>query len=174
MDKISFNGLRNVGAMPYGNKPVEGLRMIVQLTDEGAQDLSDFRDVFEKFPDISHQNLLKIEQDWSVDDINNLSGKKIIINNKTLSVKDENLSIFSRLYKLMTKIVETREQSPVDKEYTQKLVRMSIRGQIPAVDEIKAINYFIDEIHDTDNVRQAAKSMRSSIDEIMQKYFAKI
>lgn len=174
MDKISFKGLRNVGAMPYSNKPVDCLRMIVQLNDEGAQDLSEFKDVFEKFPDISHQNLLKIEQDWGVDEINNFYGKKIIINNKALTVKDENLSIFSRLYKLMTKIVETREQPPIDKEYTQKLVRMSIRGQVPTINEIKAINYFIDEIHDTDNVRQAAKSMQNSIDEIMQKYFAKI
>lgn len=118
--EVSFTGIQNVGGFKIEvvkGTNVHWSKLIVQLTDKESKDLSEFRDVFEKFPDkLMKNNFIRLETIGSDTSIKK-KPTNFFLNYKELYVNDENLKFFSKIAKLLEKVKDSKEKILVDKDY---------------------------------------------------------
>lgn len=119
MDKICFGGIQNVG----GHYNVIGhenasLRVVMQLNDEETKDLSMCKDIFEKFPDKENKGFLRFNENIALND-DKITIDNFFINGKLLELKEENSSLFVKLFALLDK---AREGAIIDWNVNQHVM----------------------------------------------------
>lgn len=124
MDKISFKGIQNIGAMSGrfvldANEPFQKPfnKVVMQLT---GKDISDFADVFEKFPDKNNANFIN----FNIVDLTGYktNGKKYVmfLNDRLFKLDDKNISILQRLNNLYNKLLPKQNSDfKISKNYIE-------------------------------------------------------
>lgn len=171
---VSFTGIQNVGAWGFRfsrDLPPDTRRFVCQLTDVGTKDLSEFKDVFEKFPDPLNKGFLRFD----VLQPEASKGTFFMLNHEPLELEDKTLPIFEKFSKLFAKIANSQEKLLVQDEYINSNESFDnfTRG-IVQVDAIsRAIflkNFPIKEYHEFANAQEYAKKHVQEIDNSIMQY----
>lgn len=118
VSNVSFKGIQNVGAgaTKVNSKMIR--RLVVQLTDEGKNDLTMFGDLFHRFPDMMQRGYLRFDYDTVSD--------RLEINGLPLHPQKENSRLIVQTHKLLEKIqagsaidrdIKKHEMLPIKGDY---------------------------------------------------------
>lgn len=136
MDKISFKSIQNVGGcyniISHNNS---NLRIVLQLNDDGNNDFSKYKDVFEKFPDKEGKGFLRFDENIGIKN-EDIAIDNFFINGKLLEPKKENSNILIKVYELLDKI---REFSIIDRDLDQHVMLPITQGYF---DGLECLNNF--------------------------------
>lgn len=165
MDKVSFTGISNTVAEVVGQVKPQGLKLRVDLNDEGSKDLSQFKAILQKFPNHSGKDSITIHRTINPDDMS----KVFMLNEKTVKMDDSNIPIFQKIAELTRKIINYDETLPMDENSLQKSIKELMTSGAPKSGkraEMMALG-----LHDN-LVKDVASNINSDLDEIMKDYFA--
>lgn len=197
---VSFTGLQNIGAASninafrdniFKGEPEIMNRLVVQLTDIGTKDLQEFQTVLKKFPDLkTKNNFLRIDMHSksNVEEIINLlnnpktvaknlnlSGDIFELNGKPIDLY-EDASVFSKIVKLVKRIVNEKEEFPISKDYLESedaLINLQ-SGIAPEMEGREAsVQIFpIEKLHGKDNVQMIAQKIEQGINNAMERFYS--
>ena len=178
---ISFKGFYNTGIGVDINKqahailsnntlyvrpPYVHLSLTTTLNNNGVNDKEIFGEILKKFPNKYQKDTINFHYDKYFSPYQKKYKQEFWLNDRPLILRDENLSIFSKLAQLFTKLSEAK-QLGADKYYIYS-------------DECRAnFNYFfmkgkqnlLEDFHKPSNVRAYAKGMADEFFNIMIEYF---
>ncbi len=178
---VSFKGFRNTGIGVDINKhpqqilknnccfikpPYVHLSMTTTLNNIGDNDREIFSEILKKFPNKYQKDTINFHYDKYFSSYSKKYRKEFWLNDKPLTLRDDNLPVFSKLAQLFTKLSKAKEL-PSDKFYIQS-------------DDCRAnFNYFfmqdkkdlLEEFHSPDKVRKYAGDMTKEFYNIMTEYF---
>lgn len=160
MDKISFKGIRNVGActrLDFTTKrPTQ--RIVLEFTNEGFKDLIEWKPILNRFKS-------PVQLDQSYLRINRLADIKnplkfppfFSLNNRIIPVDIPHQDIFGRLMKLLADIAENPYHIDKEKYPNSALYRTNY-------DLLKNDRAEFDAIHNFENVRTTANLIIDDIE----------
>lgn len=139
IDKTSFSGYQNIGSFinQFGTNDRRVSRIIIELNDNGLfKDLSNFKEVFRRYPDaMSNNTILKLEITDDIDNIKNsneqiqllsklllnkIDGNIFYLNGKPLS-HEKDISIFQKIFNLLEHISKSEEEIYIDENYIKSI-----------------------------------------------------
>src|SRR5574344_950302 len=165
--KIAFSGYKNVSGYKGSLLPKGEMGSLsLQLNNTGEfNDLKDFQPILKNFKDKSNLGFLSIDtavfEDGSV---------KFYLNDKDLLLNDKNLGIFTRISKLMQRVVKN-PVARMDTDYKEggDLVSNMYKGYgklSPAQEKL-----FVETIIDKGSISKTAEFIQNTIQKSMEKYF---
>lgn len=172
MDKVSFKAIQNTGSALIKTDLNKGIvRLVTQLTDEETPDGSQFRDVFERFPDHMGKGYLKIDACFSKPE-GIVFVEDIRINEKRVELSNETALLLKKIMKLLNKIqiralldiiLGMREMTTIQREYIYgddclKNFKIDESSLLPIELEAKLI-----EAHDLSSIQSGANFLEKTI-----------
>lgn len=109
---ISFTGIQNVAAVALKNNCYNSDKLILQLTDLGKKDLTEFQDVFQRFPDPENKGYLRLESE-----INQEGIQSFRVNDEKVHIKDGNLRLFTKVATLLRRITQNENGFAISPGY---------------------------------------------------------
>lgn len=130
---ISFHGVKNTGSYHYTRKSTEMIpagryvmilpkgrrtNIHVELNNQNGNDLDEFRDILEKYPNYHNKTALNFVYDYMEDEKTGAKQHFYTINNNLVEMNDKNLPVLSKIFKLMKKIsTMDKEELKVENRY---------------------------------------------------------
>lgn len=196
---VSFTGLQNIGAASninafrdniFKGEPEIMNRLVVQLTNIGTKDLQEFQEVLKKFPDKkTNNNFLRIDMHSksNIEEIKELlmnpeglnesssaKGDIFELNEKPLDFYQD-ASVFSKIAKLINRIVKDKEEFPLSKGYLESedvLINLQ-SGVAPEIDAKMANAEILPimRLHGKENVQMVAHKIEQGINNTMESFY---
>lgn len=178
MDKISFTGLRNIGAyqwrVPYVAPNVKRTHMIVNLVDDyNGKDLSEYKQLIKKYK--GENGSLLFDKDSNFLHImtsvfkNKNDIPELAINGNVIEPKKETLPLFSYVGKLVRRISNMKDKEfdirqdfkygPDGDTFVVPFLSITDLAEIHEVDAKK----LIDRVYSPENNRRVAKTIDEHI-----------
>lgn len=114
MDKINFTGYRNVGALKLEfNHPTLSnfRRMMIELTDDGIADLTEFRKDLKRFRRQRQDNFLQLDL-YELKECNpaTRSNHFIVVNGNPIEIKPKNIPLLKHIADLQADIATAEDE----------------------------------------------------------------
>lgn len=173
--EVSFTGYKNVGGcstvdVNSSGKKIVSHKLIMQLDNVGERDLDAFEPVLKKYSDMVKNNFLVIDLKGSLDLKTGAKSKSYYLNKQQVPVNDENLGIFSKISKLVTRIKEDGSEFKIANDYkNSEDFKMLVSGERPVSSE--SLDIISGKFHNRANTKEAALNICKSIDNTMRHYF---
>jgi len=173
--QVSFTGIKNVGGRVHRGGEVYSI--VLELTDEGTKDLSEFKDVFEKHPLLNeafeNHNILNLHSTYFGKEEPASDGSSCLYNINGHWLRPENdkerVTILSKLAALIRKVAESEEEFPLSKTYLKSTECLNHHRPWPSPED--AIEPWEEEMlekaHKLSEVKKAAKGILTDINKNM-------
>ena len=139
--KINFKGIKNAGAYSHVQKKdlyvsqdgkdftkfPQGRYSVInfELNNNESNDLDEFREILQKYPNHFNSNTLNIE----IRELNDENKPIIALNQNQIKMNRENLKTYAKVFKLLDKISKTpNEDLKVENSYVNSFLAMSGLG----------------------------------------------
>ena len=163
--QVSFTGINNAGGAIF-----EGInKIVVEFTDEGTKDLSEFREILKKYPTnykLSNKNILQFDSVHFGPDLGNK--RRFLINDWSIDLTDANAYIFSKMAALTKRLQESKEKIFVSKDYIESTECVNRYRGFVTEDRITAEeNELMNKAHNPEQMKNVAGLINTDISKAM-------